>query len=147
MKEHLSVIGRCACEGRTWKMQTHLKVVSTFSSGLAEKSRRKGMTPHLRFMRCLTSCWSASIHPMSEHRSTPCKADGHPCKVSRRTICSPQQKQARQRHSKPGDMAQQPQHMLIATELRLIYVHNARNGIHAMHKHYLGSPALYLASH
>ena len=141
MKEHLSVIGRCACEGRTWKMQTHLKVVSTFSSGLAEKSRRKGMTPHLRFMRCLTSCWSASIYIRCQN------TDQHLAKLMVTSAKSADAQFAVHNKSKPDDMAQQLQHMLIATELRLIYVHNARNGIHAMHEHYLGSPALYLASH
>lgn len=37
-----------------------LKVFWTFSSGLLSKFMRNGMTPHLKFSLCLTSCLSAS---------------------------------------------------------------------------------------
>ena len=44
-------------------------VRSTFSSGSAPKSRRKGMTPHLRFSRCRTSCLSAQEHRQQESQA------------------------------------------------------------------------------
>ena len=51
---------RTGCEqeiSREWHVQCrYLNVVSMFSSGLAAKSRRKGITPHRRFIRCRTSC-------------------------------------------------------------------------------------------
>ena len=46
----------------SWRRLSSAKVRSTFSSGSAPKSRRKGITPQRRFSRARTSCLSAAQH-------------------------------------------------------------------------------------
>lgn len=47
----------------SWRRLSSAKVRSTFSSGSAPKSRRKGITPQRRFSRARTSCLSAPGTP------------------------------------------------------------------------------------
>ena len=47
--------------------RAYLNVMSMFSSGLFAKSRRNGMTPHRRFILCLTSCSSAGNQLLIAH--------------------------------------------------------------------------------